>query len=120
MMGSVINRQRGWSDVLIAVDVGTSGARAAAFDLEGRRRVEIRWPYPTSSPRPGWAEQDPRDWRRAPLRALRDLVERIGSRRRVHAIGLTGQCPSVVVVDRSHRPISAGLMYRDNRAVKEA
>jgi len=60
-----------WSDVLVAVDVGTSGARAAAFDLEGRRRMEVRRSYPTRTPHPGWAEQDAQAWRAAALSALR-------------------------------------------------
>ena len=36
------------------------------------------------------------------------------------AIGLTGQCPSVCLVDARGRPIGAGLIYRDNRATAEA
>ena len=111
---------RDWSDVLVALDVGTSGARAAAFDLEGHRRLEVRRGYPTRSPHPGWAEQDPRQWRSAALATLRELVAGLGARRRVHAIGLTGQCPSVVLADAAHRPVSAGLIYRDNRATAEA
>jgi sugar (pentulose or hexulose) kinase len=110
---------RAWRDVLIALDIGTSGARAAAFDLNGRRRIEIRRAYPTVSGRPGWAEQDPLRWRSAGLAALRGLVVRLGPRR-VAAVGLTGQCPSVVLLDRGHRPVTAGLIYRDNRAVAEA
>ncbi|HEU4672850.1 MAG TPA: FGGY family carbohydrate kinase [Candidatus Limnocylindrales bacterium] len=109
-----------WRDVLVAVDVGTSGARAAAFDLDGRRRLEVRRAFPTTSPRPGWAEQDASAWRSASLSALGELVARIGTRRRVHAIGLTGQCPSVVLVDGAHRPIRPALIYRDNRAVEES
>ncbi len=109
-----------WPDVLVAVDVGTSGARAAAFDLDGRRRLEVRQPYATASPNPGWAEQSAAAWRSATLRAVRLLVAQLGSRRRVLAIGLTGQCPSVVLVDRRGRPLGPGLIYRDNRAVAEA
>ena len=109
-----------WRDVLIAVDVGTSGARAAAFDLDGVRRVEVRHSYPTASPRVGWAEQDARAWRTASLGALTALLARIGNRRHVHGIGLTGQCPSVVLVDRRGRPCGPGLIYRDNRATAEA
>ena len=62
----------------------------------------------------------PRRWRSAGLAALTELVARIGRGRRVHAIGLTGQCPSLVVVDRSDRPLGPGLIYRDNRAAAEA
>jgi sugar (pentulose or hexulose) kinase len=109
-----------WRDVLVAIDVGTSGARAAAFDLEGNRRLEVRRGYPTSTPRIGWAEQDPLAWRSAALSATRELVLRLGPARRVHAIGLTGQCPSVVLVDAIGRPTRPGLLYRDNRATVEA
>ena len=111
---------RGWRDVLVALDVGTSGARAAAFDLDGRRRLEIRRGYPTVAARPGWAEQDPARWRSAGLAALAELVDRLGPARRVHAIGLTGQCPTMVLLDARHRPVTPGLLYRDNRATAEA
>jgi xylulokinase len=107
--------------LLVAIDVGTSGARAAAVDLDGRRLLEARRPYPTTSTQAGWAEQDGDDWRRAAIAALGDLIARLGSEgigraTDVLAIGLTGQCPSVVLVDRRGRTVSAGLIYRDNRA----
>ncbi len=114
------NAARAWRDVLLAVDVGTSGARAAAFDLEGGRRLEMRRSYPTHSQHPGWAEQDARAWRSAALGAMRQLVGRLGRGRQVLAIGLTGQCPSVVLVDRRGQPTGPGLIYRDNRAVAQA
>ena len=111
--------------LLVAIDVGTSGARAAAFDLAGRRLLEARRSYPTLVPREGWAEQDARAWRAAAISALSDLVRRleptgVGRALDVRAIGLTGQCPSVVIVDARGEPVSAGLIYRDNRATSEA
>lgn len=118
--GESSSDDRTWRDVLIAIDVGTSGARAAAFDLDGRRRLEARVAYPTEVPHPGWAEQDPRRWRSAAVASLGGLVRAIGSRRRVLAIGLTGQCPSVCLVDERGEPVRPGLIYRDNRATAEA
>ena len=106
--------------VLVAVDVGTSGARAAAFDLAGNRLLEVRSPYPTSSPRPLWAEQSAAAWQSASLAALRGLVHRLGPSSHVLAISLTGQCPSVALVDGRGRPLGPGLTYRDNRAEAEA
>ncbi len=115
------------ADVLLAIDVGTSGARAVAFDLDGHRLLEARRSYPILSPHPGWAEQDGRLWRSAALAALGEAIRRVragGSGRtppRIRAIGLTGQCPSVVPVDRlTGEPLGPGLMYRDNRAAAEA
>lgn len=106
--------------VLVAIDVGTSGARSVAFALDGRRLEEVRRAYPTRTPRPGWAEQSAADWRSASLGSLAELVRRLGSGRRVQAISLTGQCPSVVLVDARGRALGPGLTYRDNRATVEA
>ena len=108
------------ADVLIAVDVGTSGARASAFEVSGAPLDEVRRPYPTYLPAEGWAEQDARRWRSAALSALGALVRILGPRGRVRAVAVTGQCPSVVPLDRRDRPLGPGLIYRDNRATAEA
>lgn len=111
---------RSWADVLVAIDVGTSGARAAGFDLDGVRRLEVRRAYPTRWPAAGHAEQDPGDWRRASLAALGELIHVLGPRRRILGIGLTGQCPTICLLDARDRPLGPGLTYRDNRATAEA
>jgi xylulokinase len=107
-------------EVLVAVDVGTSGARAVAYDLDGRRLLEVRRAYPTRTAHPGWAEQSPGDWRSASLASLAELVRRMGRASRVQAISLTGQCPSFALIDARGRAVGPGLTYRDNRAVAEA
>lgn len=107
-------------DTLVSIDVGTSGARATAYDTAGAMLREIRRPYPTRTPRDGWAEQDAARWRASSLSALGTLIAELGPRHSIHAIGLTGQCPSVVPIDGRGRPLRAGLIYRDNRAVAEA
>lgn len=108
----------GGGPLFAAVDVGTTGARAVVVDLGGTRVCEVRRPYPTVVPRPGWAEQDGRRWADDAVAALAGLPGRV--RRRVAAIGLTGQSPSVVPIGRTGRPVGPGMIYRDNRAVAEA
>jgi len=111
---------RAASPLLAAIDTGTTGARAIAYDLTGQLVAEVRRPYPTRSPRPGWAEQDARDWAESACAALRGLAARTRSAGTIRAIGLTGQCPTMVVTDAGGRPLRAGMLYRDNRAVAEA
>ena len=108
------------ADVLIAVDVGTSGARASGFDVAGAPLDEVRRSYPTYLPAEGWAEQDARRWQSAALSALGALVRMLGPRCPVRAVAVTGQCPSVVPLDRRDRPLGPGIIYRDNRATAEA
>src|SRR5580693_3220424 len=104
--------------VLVAIDVGTSGARASAYTADGTELAEVRRSYPTALPGEGRAEQDARRWPSAALSALTSLVKDL--RQDVKAIGLTGQCPSVVPLDRSGHPLRPGIIYRDNRATAEA
>ena len=104
--------------VLVAIDVGTSGARASAFTADGTELAEVRRSYPTALPGEGRAEQDARRWQSAALSALTSLVK--GLNAQITAIGLTGQCPSVVPLDRSGQPLRPGIIYRDNRATAEA
>ena len=105
---------------MAAIDAGTTGARAIAFDLAGRLVAEVRQPYPTGSPGPGRAEQDAGDWAEGAVAALRELAARTRAAGQISAIGLTGQCPTMVVADEQGRPLRAGMLYRDNRAVAEA
>jgi sugar (pentulose or hexulose) kinase len=107
--------------LFLAIDVGTTGARAAAIDLEGQLRFEVRRPYCTSIPRAGWAEQNPDDWREAALAALDALAATPGlAPETIRAIGLTGQCPTIAPFDKARRPVGPGLLYRDNRATVQA
>jgi len=106
--------------LVAAVDAGTTGARAVAFDPAGRLVAEVRQPYRTRSPRPGWAEQDAHDWAEGAVSVLRRLAARTRRAGTISAIGLTGQCPTMVVADEHGRPLRPGMLYRDNRAVDEA
>jgi xylulokinase len=107
-------------DALIAIDIGTSGARACAYDVGGTPLGEVRRPYPTSLPGEGRAEQDARRWRAAALTALGTLAGSLCPRFRIRALALTGQSPSVVPLDRRDKPLRPGIIYRDNRAVTQA
>ncbi|WP_028059589.1 xylulokinase [Candidatus Solirubrobacter pratensis] len=106
--------------VFVAIDAGTTGARACAVSLDGRLVHEVRRPYPLAAPRPGWAEQNPVDWRERALESLAELARALGPGVRIEAIGLTGQCPTVAPMNGRGEPVGPGMLYRDNRATAEA
>ena len=56
--------------VAVGLDVGTSGVKALAVSETGEVLARAEVGYGLSTPRPGWAEQDPADWWRATEEAL--------------------------------------------------
>jgi sugar (pentulose or hexulose) kinase len=42
---------------LLGIDLGTSGGKAVAVDLDGALLATAEVRYPTTAPRPGWAVQ---------------------------------------------------------------
>jgi xylulokinase len=98
----------------IGIDVGTSAVKAIAVDADGEVLARSEVPYPLSTPRPGWAEQDPEDWWRATEQAL-DGLPADG----VAGIGLSGQMHGLVTLDASDRPIRPAILWNDQRTGAE-
>jgi xylulokinase len=98
-------------DVLVGVDVGTSGVKALAISPDGELVASAEESYPLSTPRPGWAEQDPEDWRHAAETCLGRLPE--------GPIGLSGQMHGLVVLDREGRVIRPAILWNDQRTAAE-
>jgi len=46
-------------DLLLTCDAGTTGCKCTVFNAQGEAVCSVKREYPTSYPRPNWAEQDP-------------------------------------------------------------
>ncbi|MCW2982849.1 MAG: gluconate kinase, partial [Conexibacter sp.] len=44
---------------IVGIDIGTTSAKAGAFDDDGRETGATEVAYPLLEPRPGWAVQEP-------------------------------------------------------------
>src|SRR5258707_13801927 len=65
---------------LLGIDVGTGGTRAVLLDETGRVLGAATAEHaPMSSPKVGWAEQEPRDWWRAACSAIREWMTKAGA-----------------------------------------
>jgi xylulokinase len=97
----------------VGLDVGTTGVKAVAIDDRGGVVARAEEGYPLSTPRPGWAEQEPEDWWRASQRALGSL----GAAPR--ALGLSGQMHGLVVLDAHDRVLRPAILWNDQRTAAE-
>ena len=98
---------------LVGIDVGTSGVKAVALSETGEILARAERDYPLSTPRPGWAEQDPDDWARATEAALADLGVEPTS------IGWSGQMHGLVVLDERGEVIRPAILWNDQRTGAE-
>jgi xylulokinase len=100
--------------VAIGLDVGTTAVKALAVDEQGAVLARSEAGYPLSTPRPGWAEQDPGDWWRATERALAALgIDEVAG------IGLSGQMHGLVTLDASGAVIRPAILWNDGRTAAE-
>ena len=98
---------------LVGLDVGTTGVKALALSPKGEVLARAEEEYDLSTPRPGWAEQDPDDWWRAAERALAALGAEPTS------IGLSGQMHGLVVLDKRARVLRPAILWNDQRTELE-
>ncbi len=56
---------------VLALDCSTTAAKAIVWDAQGRAVSEGRAAIALANPRPGWWEQDPKDWWTASVTAIR-------------------------------------------------
>ncbi len=100
---------------LVGIDVGTSGVKGLAIDPEGAILARAEYGYPLSTPRVGWAEQDPADWWQATEAVLSELRGAAGP---YAGIGLSGQMHGLVALDASDRVLRPAILWNDQRTAR--
>ncbi|MBI4876363.1 MAG: glycerol kinase GlpK [Acidobacteria bacterium] len=102
---------------ILALDEGTTSARAALYDEQGRRVAMESNPIPCFYPQPGWVEQDAREiWQAQLDAAWRTLASARVTAAEVAAIGVTNQRETTVVWDRkTGEPVAPAIVWQCRR-----
>jgi len=106
------------TELLLGLDVGTTGLKALLVDRTGRVVSEALSEYPMSSPQPLWAEQNPENWWQATVKSIKQALGK-ANHSRVAAIGLTGQMHGLVLLDDKGSVIRPCIMWNDQRSVPQ-
>ena len=102
-------------DTVLGIDLGTSSVKVVLTTAGAQVLAQSSESYRVDTPHPGWAESDPRDWRRAIIAAVREVVAKANTPTIV-GIGLSGQMHGVTVTDALYRPLRAAILWADSRA----
>ncbi len=106
---------------VIGIDMGTGSARAGIFDRDGNHVGFGTAPWTTTYPHPGWAEQDPDEWWKQTVAAVREALARSQvDPRDIEAISMDATSCTVVCLDENDRITRPAILWMDVRSVKEA
>jgi xylulokinase len=102
----------------LGIDVGTGGTRALVIDAHGNVTASASAEHQHfASPKPGWAEQDPRDWWQASGAAVRKALEISGIRaEEIACVGFSGQMHGAVLLDAADEVVRPALIWCDQRS----
>jgi len=104
-------------DIVLALDAGTSSAKAALVDRDGRIQGLASRDYSYSIPRPDHVELDfELLWRQAAA-AVRELG---AGARRARAVGLSVLCPGLVPLDAEGAALRPAIIHLDRRSQAQA
>lgn len=103
-------------DLVLAIDIGTSSVKALYISFDGTYFHKDEAKLQTHRAEM-IAEQSAEDY----LIAIKSITNRnVELNKRVKAVGLSGQTPSVVCMDDHGKSTFPVLIWQDNRAVEEA
>ena len=103
------------SGAMVGLDVGTSSARALAFDRHGRLLASAARSYELVHPGPGRAELDPKVVTDAACSALAE----VRSQTAVRAVALSTFMHSITALDDRDRPLSRLVTWADARSAAQ-
>lgn len=109
---------RGGNIAYLGIDVGTGGTRALVMDASGKVIASGSEDHELfASPRPGWAEQDPRDWWRACGSAVRKALQSSKlSAGEIACVGFSGQMHGAVLLNSSDEVVRNAIIWCDQRS----
>lgn len=105
--------------MLLGIDIGTTGVRAAAVDHDGRVVADAAEACPRTMPEAGHAEIDAERWWIIVGQLTRRLAQAVPLEA-IEGVGVTGQAPTAVLVDAHGKPTGPAILWLDVRAADEA
>ena len=108
-------------DVVVGIDVGLTGLKAVAFDLQGNEVASASVPTPQNLPKPRWVERDGHQFWDAVGSMSRDLNAKLAAGgHAVIAVGASAHGDGGWLLDEQLDPVRPGILSLDSRAIGTA
>ncbi|MEL4012591.1 FGGY family carbohydrate kinase [Dryocola clanedunensis] len=108
----------GLKEIVIALDEGTTNAKAVALDGSGNVMAKFSQPLTIQTPREGWVEQSGEMLIAASLRVLAQAVAHVGAER-VAALAISNQRETAIAWYRSSgQPLTSAITWQCSRTAE--
>ncbi|HTP02686.1 MAG TPA: FGGY family carbohydrate kinase [Anaerolineales bacterium] len=108
-------------DTILAFDLGTTALKCALHDLRGNVLAKASVEYELITPDPDSVEVDVETYWEAFKSALGSVVkESAADPASIKALGVSAQGETLILADKSGRPLRRAIVWLDNRAQQEA
>ncbi|MCC7286745.1 MAG: hypothetical protein IT503_11225 [Burkholderiaceae bacterium] len=104
----------------LGIDIGTTNVKAAVLDTGAGKVVALgSREHPLYHPRPGWAEQDPDNYWRAVVAAVRTCLDMGRYADAIGGVAISGLVGVTLPVDANGRPVRHAPIWMDARSEPE-
>ena len=107
-------------NLLLGIDLGTSGCKMTVFDFEGDVIATCTRTYRTYYPQTGYVEQDANEWWKVICEGIRLMLKEYAfAPEQIAAIGVDGTSWACLPVDRTGQPLRYAMLWLDRRAEEQ-
>lgn len=107
-------------ELVLALDIGTTSAKAVMFTLNGKLIAEAERKITSYYPQPNWVEQDPNEIEHSSIRAIKDVMEKSQvATEQILTVGISCAMHSLICIDRNFKPLSRAMIWADGRSSKQ-
>lgn len=104
---------------VLGVDLGTSAVKVLLVDEKGEVKNTVSREYPLYHEKSGWSEQDPEDWVKATIEAVRDIAGSVESASDIKGMSFSGQMHGLVLLDKENAPLRRAILWNDTRTTAQ-
>lgn len=100
----------------LGIDLGTSSVKILAINDNNEIAGEVTRDYPVYFPQDKWAQQDPADWWKQTVLAIKELIQKLiipGDQ--VRAISFSGQMHGLVALGAKDEILTPAILWCDQR-----
>ncbi len=105
---------------LLGIDFGGGASKATLLCENGQIAATNTTEYPTNYPKPGYAEQNPKDWLDATVKNIKGVLDKSGvDPKDIAAVSLDAATHTAVIMDEDFNVIRPAIYWTDTRSTKE-